>query len=127
MYHVVFYTACDHHVVIEMLQLFVLLLLVPVSSCDAPSLSSYDPSHDQPVSEEEYNAMKLLWEQKHKEVAEHQEVKRSKIKPSYITEPDVNNHHLDLLDVSSLSHHHQQVANEQIVYHKTSHEQCKLL
>lgn len=110
-----------------MLQLLVLLLLVPMSSCDAPSLSSHDtdlPSHDQPVSEEEYNAVKLLWEQKHKEVVEHQQVKRAKIKPSYVGDHDVNNHHLDLLDLSSQSHHHQ-VSNEQKEYHKTSHEQCK--
>ena len=103
-----------------MLQLLVLLLLLPMSSCDAPSLSS----HDQAVSEEEYNAMKLLWEQKHKEVVDHQEVKRSKIKPGYIN--DVNDHHFDLLDLSSLtkSHHHQ-VSHEQTKDHKTSHEQSK--
>ena len=108
-----------------MLQLLVLLLLVPVSSCDAPSLSSHDTdlaSHDQPVSEEEYNAMKLLWEQKHEEVVEHQEVKRSKIKPSYITDLDVNNHHLDMLDLSYHNHH---VSHEQTEHHQTSHEKCK--
>ena len=115
-----------------MLQLLVLLLLVPMSSCDAPSLSSHDPdlashdpdltSHDQSVSEEEYNAMKLLWEQKHKEVVDHQEVKRSKIKPSYVTDLDLNNHHLDMLD---LSYHHHHVSHEQTEHHKTSHEKCK--
>lgn len=105
-----------------MLQLLVLLLLVPMSSCDAPSLSSHDPSHDQSVSEEEYNAMKMLWEQKHKEVVEHQEIKRSKIKPSYVTDLDVNNHHLDMLD---LSYHHHHVSHEQTEHHKTSHEKCK--
>ena len=108
-----------------MLQLLVLLLLVPVSSCDAPSLSSHDPdlsSHDRPVSEEEYNAMKLLWEQKHKEVVDHQEVKRSKIKPSYVIDLDVNDHHLDMLDLSYHQHH---ISHKQTEYHKTSHEKCK--
>ena len=108
-----------------MLQLLVLLLLVPVSSCDAPSLLSHDSdltSHDQPVSEDEYNAMKLLWEQKHKEVVDHQEIKRSKIKPSHATDRDVNNHHLDMLD---LSYHHHHISHEQTEHHKTSHEKCK--
>ena len=105
-----------------MLQLLVLLLLLPMSSCDAPSLSS----HDQTVSEEEYNAMKLLWEQKHKEIADHQEVKQSKVKPSYINDINVNDHYFDLLDLSSLtkSHHHQ-ISTEQTKDHKTSHEQSK--
>jgi len=117
----------SHTVVKEMLQLLVLLLLVPMSSCDAPSLSSHDSSlasHDQPVSEEEYNAMKLLWEQTHQEIVDHQEDKKSKIKPSYITEHDVNNHHLDMLDITSLAPSHQ-VSHEHTENHKTSHDQCK--
>ena len=109
-----------------MLQLLVLLLLLLMSSCDALSLSSHDhdlSSHDQVVSEEKYNAMKLLWEQKHREVVDHQEVKRSKIKPGYIN--DVNDHHFDLLDLSPLTSHHHQVSTDQTKDHKTSHEQSK--
>ena len=113
-----------------MLQLLLLLVLVPMSSCEeAPSLSSHDhdiTSHDQPVSEEEYNAMKLLWEQRHKEVVEHQVVKKSKIKRSYHTDYDINNHHLDLLELSSLakSHHHQ-ISHDHSEHYKISHEQRK--
>lgn len=109
-----------------MLQLLVLLFLVPMSSCDAPSLSSHDSSlssHDQPVSEEEYNAMKLLWEQRHQEVVDHQEDKMSKVKPSYGMEHDINNHHLDMLDISSLAPSHQ-ISHEHFEHHRTSDEQC---
>ena len=107
-----------------------LLLLVPLSSCDA---LSHD-ADDKTVSEEEYNAMKLLWEQEHKGVVDHLEVKRSKIKPSYIRELHVNNHHLEMLDLSTLHHHtsheqpeHHKTSHDQPEHHKTSHEQRKIV
>lgn len=114
-----------------MLQLLVILLLVPVSSCDTPSHDPDLASHDsQPVSEEEYNAMKLLWEQEHNEVKNHQEVKRSKIKPSYISDHRINDdHHIDMLDITSLASphtHHLPASHDETQHHKTyEHKQCK--
>jgi len=83
-----------------------LLLLIPLTISDAPNIQSNDP-----ITEEEYDAVKLLLEEKHREIVYHEETKRSRLKPSY--NEDTSPHQLNLIDVMRLTSSHHQTSHDQ--------------
>ena len=93
--------------------MWLLLLLIPLTLSDTPSIPSSDP-----ISEEEYDAIKLLWEEKHKEIVHHEETKRSRLKPSY--SEDNSLHQLDVVNVMKLTSSHHQTSHDQ---DQRSHDQ----
>jgi len=80
-----------------------LLLLIPLSISDEPNT----PSNE---ADEEYDAIKLLLEEKHREIVYHEEAKRSRLKPSY--NEDTLPHQLDIIEVLKLTSSHHQTSHD---------------